>query len=74
MIVALYFPTRLDVYRYLQDSYFGLQMLVQVSLLYAAILNQEQSGQYRRGVETSPEGGANKNGMSPRYSGNTSEN
>ena len=73
MIIALFFPTRLDVYRYLQDSYFALQMIIQVALLYAAILNQEQGGQYRRGVETSPEG-ASKNGMSPRYSGDTSQN
>ena len=38
MIVSLYFPTQVDVYRYLQDSYFGIQMLVQIALLQAAIL------------------------------------
>ena len=33
MIISLYFPTRVDIYRYMQDSYFGIQMLVQVTLL-----------------------------------------
>lgn len=40
MTVTLYFPTRLEIYRYLQDSYFGLQMLVVSGLLQGTILTQ----------------------------------
>ena len=38
MVVALFYPVHMKVYRYLQDSYFILQMLVVVPLLQSAII------------------------------------
>lgn len=53
LVVALFFPAHLKVYRYMQDAYFVLQMLIIVPLLQGSIISQRAQGQLRQQIHHS---------------------